>query len=68
MTEPSVTHATIVLERVYDASPGRVFQALADPRARARWGRHRRVSSWSTTRPTSVLAGWMSAAAVRAEA
>jgi uncharacterized protein YndB with AHSA1/START domain len=38
MTEPSVTHATIVLERVYDASPARVFQALADPQARARWG------------------------------
>jgi len=38
MTEPSVTHATIVLERVYEASPARVFQALADPQARARWG------------------------------
>lgn len=38
MTEPSVSHATIVLERVYDASPARVFQALADPLARARWG------------------------------
>ncbi|MBN9219120.1 MAG: SRPBCC family protein [Mesorhizobium sp.] len=38
MTEPSVSHATIVLERVYDASPARVFQALADPKARARWG------------------------------
>jgi uncharacterized protein YndB with AHSA1/START domain len=38
MTEPSVIHATIVLERVYDASPARVFQAFADPRARARWG------------------------------
>lgn len=38
MNEPSVTHATIVLERVYDASPARVFQALADPQARARWG------------------------------
>jgi uncharacterized protein YndB with AHSA1/START domain len=38
MTEPSVTHATIVLERTYDASPARVFKAFADPEARARWG------------------------------
>ncbi|QPC90486.1 SRPBCC family protein [Mesorhizobium sp. INR15] len=38
MTDPSVTHATIVLERIYEASPARVFQALADPQARARWG------------------------------
>ncbi|UVK42168.1 SRPBCC family protein [Mesorhizobium sp. AR07] len=38
MTEASVTHATIVLERIYEASPARVFQALADPRARVRWG------------------------------
>jgi uncharacterized protein YndB with AHSA1/START domain len=38
MTESSVTHATIVLERVYDASPARVFKAFADPAARTRWG------------------------------
>lgn len=38
MSEPSVTHATIVLERIYDASPARVFKALADPQARMRWG------------------------------
>ncbi|MET2832743.1 SRPBCC family protein [Mesorhizobium shangrilense] len=38
MTEPSVTHATIVLERFYNASPARVFKALADPQARMRWG------------------------------
>ncbi|MEP6566004.1 MAG: SRPBCC family protein [Mesorhizobium sp.] len=38
MTDPSVMHATIVLERTYDASTARVFQALADPQARARWG------------------------------
>jgi len=38
MTEPFVTHATIVLERVYDAAPARVFKALADPQARMRWG------------------------------
>lgn len=37
MTERSVTHATIVLERVYDASPQRVFTAWADPAARAQW-------------------------------
>jgi uncharacterized protein YndB with AHSA1/START domain len=38
MTEASVTHATIVLQRIYNASPARVFQAFADPKARMRWG------------------------------
>ena len=33
----SVTHATFVIERVYDASPSMVFGAFADPKAKARW-------------------------------
>jgi uncharacterized protein YndB with AHSA1/START domain len=33
----SVTHATFVVERTYDASPARVFAAWADPAAKARW-------------------------------
>jgi uncharacterized protein YndB with AHSA1/START domain len=37
MTERSVTHATFVVERTYDASPDRVFAAWADPAAKARW-------------------------------
>lgn len=37
MTDRTVTHATIVVERTYDAPPARVFAALADPEARARW-------------------------------
>jgi uncharacterized protein YndB with AHSA1/START domain len=37
MTERSVTHATFAVERSYDASPGRVFAAWADPAAKARW-------------------------------
>jgi uncharacterized protein YndB with AHSA1/START domain len=37
MTERSVTHATFVVERTYDASPARVFAAWADPAAKARW-------------------------------
>ncbi|HEX2033441.1 MAG TPA: SRPBCC family protein [Chloroflexota bacterium] len=37
MTERSVTHATFVVERSYDASPARVFAAWADPAAKARW-------------------------------
>jgi uncharacterized protein YndB with AHSA1/START domain len=37
MSERSVTHATFVVERVYDASPSRVFVAWADPAAKARW-------------------------------
>ena len=37
MTERSVTHATFVIERTYDASPARVFGAFADPEAKKRW-------------------------------
>jgi uncharacterized protein YndB with AHSA1/START domain len=37
MTDHSVTHATFSLERVYSASPTRVFAAWADPDAKARW-------------------------------
>jgi uncharacterized protein YndB with AHSA1/START domain len=37
MTERSVTHATFVIERTYDASPERVFAAWAQPVAKARW-------------------------------
>ena len=37
MTDRSVTHATFVVERIYAASPARVFNAWADPAAKARW-------------------------------
>ena len=37
MTERSVTHSTFVLERVYPAAPARVFNAFADPKAKAKW-------------------------------
>ena len=37
MPERSVTHATIVVERTYDASPARVFAAWADPAVKLRW-------------------------------
>lgn len=37
MTGRSVEHATIVIERRYDAPPGRVFAAWADPDARSQW-------------------------------
>jgi uncharacterized protein YndB with AHSA1/START domain len=37
MTERSVTHATFTLERTYDAAPAAVFNAFADPAAKARW-------------------------------
>ncbi len=36
-TKRSVTHATIHLERTYDAVPSRVFEAFADPAASDRW-------------------------------
>jgi uncharacterized protein YndB with AHSA1/START domain len=37
MSEPSVTHATFVLERSYDAPPARVFAAFARPEQKALW-------------------------------
>ena len=33
----SVEHSTFVLERTYDAAPGRVFAAWAEPEAKAQW-------------------------------
>jgi uncharacterized protein YndB with AHSA1/START domain len=37
MSERSTHHATFVIERTYDASPARVFNAFSDPAAKARW-------------------------------
>jgi uncharacterized protein YndB with AHSA1/START domain len=37
LPERSVTHATIVVERTYDASPERVFAAWADPAVKVLW-------------------------------
>jgi uncharacterized protein YndB with AHSA1/START domain len=37
MIERSITHATLVVERTYAASPARVFAAWGDPAAKARW-------------------------------
>ena len=48
MLERSVTHATFVVERTYDASPARVFAAWAQPEAKARW--FAEGEGWETTR------------------
>jgi uncharacterized protein YndB with AHSA1/START domain len=37
MIERSIERASFTLERRYDAPPGRVFAAWADPTAKARW-------------------------------
>lgn len=37
MTERSVTHATFVIEREYDAAPARVFAAWSTSAAKTRW-------------------------------
>ncbi|AET58187.1 SRPBCC family protein [Paenibacillus terrae] len=37
MNERIVKHATFVVERTYAVSPGRVYQAWADPTAKAKW-------------------------------
>jgi len=38
MTERSIHHSTIVIERTYDASPSRVFAAWSTREALLRWG------------------------------
>jgi uncharacterized protein YndB with AHSA1/START domain len=37
MSGRSVEHATFVVERRYEVSPGRAFAAWADPEAKSRW-------------------------------
>lgn len=37
MTERSARHASFAIERIYDASPARVFAAWATPEAKLRW-------------------------------
>ena len=37
MTDRSIAHGTFVLERIYPASPARVFRAWADPAIKATW-------------------------------
>jgi uncharacterized protein YndB with AHSA1/START domain len=37
MTTHSAVHGTFTIERTYPASPERVYQAFADPKAKARW-------------------------------
>src|SRR4029453_16448515 len=37
MSERSAVHDTFSIERTYDASPARVYNAWADPEAKARW-------------------------------
>jgi uncharacterized protein YndB with AHSA1/START domain len=48
MTKRSITHATFVVERTYSASPARVFNAFADPKAKAVW--FGGPDDWDTTR------------------
>lgn len=36
-TAPKAIHGSFNIDRVYDASPARVFKAFADPAAKARW-------------------------------
>jgi uncharacterized protein YndB with AHSA1/START domain len=37
LSERSIEHGRFVVERVYEASPDRVFAAWSDPQAKARW-------------------------------
>jgi uncharacterized protein YndB with AHSA1/START domain len=37
MTAPKAIHGSFTIDRVYDATPARVFKAFADPKSKARW-------------------------------
>jgi uncharacterized protein YndB with AHSA1/START domain len=37
MTQPPVSHGDFTIERIYDASPARVFAAFSDLEVKARW-------------------------------
>jgi uncharacterized protein YndB with AHSA1/START domain len=37
MSQQAITHDKFVIERTYQASPGQVFAAWADPAVKARW-------------------------------
>lgn len=37
MKEPSVSHSTFVIERIYPSSPDKVFAAFSDPAKKRRW-------------------------------
>ena len=37
MSERKTNHASFVIERNFDAPPAKVFNAFADPKAKARW-------------------------------
>lgn len=45
MTSRSVAHGTFCIERVFDASPARVYRAFADPEQKRRWACH---EDWRT--------------------
>jgi uncharacterized protein YndB with AHSA1/START domain len=49
MKKRSVTHNTFVIERVYEATPARVFAAFADPAIKARW--FAGPEGWSQDKP-----------------
>ena len=60
MSDRSVEHTSYVVERVYDASPARVFAAWSDSQAKLRWFRDSqgeyeldfRVGGWERGRGT----------------
>jgi uncharacterized protein YndB with AHSA1/START domain len=37
MSQPSAQHSTFTIDRLYDASPARVFDAWAKPEAKEKW-------------------------------
>jgi uncharacterized protein YndB with AHSA1/START domain len=60
MTKSRTANTTFTLERVYDATPARVFAAWADPAAKAVWfigpgeGRNTRAATTSSSAAPSA--------------
>lgn len=54
MTDRSVTHATFCVERIFDASPRRVWDAFAKPDQKARWSCH---ETWTMQEMTFAVGG-----------
>lgn len=50
----SVTHATFHIERVFDASPARLWRAFSDPARKARWSCH---ETWTMKEMTFAVGG-----------
>lgn len=54
MTHRSVVHATFFIERVFDASPARLWAAFSQPEQKVRWACH---DTWTMQEMTFAVGG-----------